>query len=442
VAQTAHGTPRLANQNNFAYSMLDVIQAAILYVGLLVLFMWRTLFPWQPGKKWTKYLNHVTLLYALCLCLYIFELVMFILAAVRDFQVSAGPEQPDVSAGPEQPDEVKWPIVSLRVMVIASPAAVFVNILLCGLQSLPHLEEIRMSPSNRATWQHDRALNVIALPAVYSVMSMSALVRVYTLLADEVQGAGNDVGWQEHKTIALAKYENCMCVGDLYEAWALYQFGALTVELLKKTFTSKEEADRTTGLYEAVDRVMWLGLLLFLAVCLVQSGYSLWMWVFVGPQEDYERFESRLDQFSLAGMVAAGAAIYNVHTVEHRFGNLIEGYAPFLKFMSVKLLVFFAFWQKPVIWILRLIKVIRLSDVQAKLLQATLVTFECLLCAVLHTTAWKANEPWYSTSVDSDHDDANGEKRALLASAGDRATNQTNIDRGANNTLPYNPQFV
>merc|ERR1719265_1122865 len=94
-------------------------------------------------------------------------------------------------------------------------------------------------------------------------------------------------------------------------------------------------------------------------------------------------------------MVASAAAVYNVHIVESTFQDQIESYRPFLKFMSVKLLVSFAFWQMWVLDLLKLVHIVDLDNTQLKLLHAALIIYECLLSAVLHCFAWRASEEWY-----------------------------------------------
>ncbi|CAK0876582.1 unnamed protein product [Prorocentrum cordatum] len=105
----------------------------------------------------------------------------------------------------------------------------------------------------------------------------------------------------------------------------------------------------------------------------------------------------------MLGLIASGAAVYNVHTIESTFGHLIEGYSPLLKFLSVKLLVFFAFWQLKVLLVLKTVGILRLPELQIKMLHAALLVFECFGSAVLHVKAWNATEVWYKADSDTEH---------------------------------------
>lgn len=392
----------------------DIGQSAVLYCGFLAILLWRCCFPWQTGKTWKKTFNHFTLLYILITCLYFFELVMFLITARKDYHASAeyavGFGKANSIGNSTHQDAVyvngqrEWPIYWLRFLVMCVPVVVPLIILMTGLQSRQHLQEIRQ---DSAQWQHDRVINILALPAVYAVVVMSGLARVYELVVEElIMETGNRkwTNWQEAKSTSFAEYETCIFVGDLYEAWALYQFGKLTIELLQNAMPDRHEEVEDSQSHgpssalsiQAISSVMWLGTGLFIMVNLVQTGWALYMWFFQNPTDHWTEFSYTLSRFSYAGMVASAAAIYNVHIVESTFGHFITGYNPFTKFLSVKILVFFAFWQGPILNIMRSIDIFNFTDVQMKLFQATLLVFECLFCACLHWFAWGSQEQWYA----------------------------------------------
>lgn len=392
-----------------------ILQAAALYVGFFVILAWRFVFPWQTGKTWKKSFNHFTLLYGLLAALYLWQLVMFIITAHKDWSTSRhlNIQRHSNSTRYEYIDVVngerEWPIHWLRCMVACVPAVVLLIIVMAAMQSRQHLIEIRQ---DSAQMQHDRVINILAMPAVYCVVAMSGLVRVYALVVEELivhEGHNVWTDWEEAKATSFAEYHTCVYVGDLYEAWALFQFSALTIELLQNALPETLEAVEDSGppaygpsaisprlSVDAISSVMWLGTGLFIIVNIVQTGWSLYMWFFQNPAAHWAEFEFTLSRFSYAGMVASAAAIYNVHIIERTFGYFINGYAPFLKFLSVKILVFFAFWQGPVLVMLQSLFILPFTDVQLKLLQATLLVFECLLCACLHVLAWNSQEQWYA----------------------------------------------
>lgn len=379
--------------------MFGVALCTALYLGLLFLFVWRAIYPWRYGSKWQRNFNYCTMLYNLLLALFAFETVMFVIAALDDFDTTLPPLDDD------------WPVVWLQRLVVSCPVVYLATLALCWYQSNQHISEIR---DHHATWLHDRALNVLATPAVYGLMSLVAMVEVYEFVVQERQTQVRNAGQvfpARVRDITFASYETCLHVADLYEAWALYQFGALTLDLLDRYFSpaapdtqASKAGSRPSDLgvvrravlsFSAVASVMWVGSALFIGTCLTQSGWSLYVWIFRNPADNWLQYEGSMTQFSYAGMVASTGALYNVHLVEKTFGHLVEGYSPFIKFLSVKLIVFFAFWQTGVLWMLQWWKIMTLTDVQLKLFQASLLVFECFLCAALHCFAWKANEDWY-----------------------------------------------
>jgi hypothetical protein len=120
-------------------------------------------------------------------------------------------------------------------------------------------------------------------------------------------------------------------------------------------------------------------------------------------------------------LIASGAAVYNVHTIESTFGHLIDGYSPLLKFLSVKLLVFFAFWQLKVLLVLKSLGILQLPELQIKMLHAALLVFECFGSSVLHVKAWTATEIWYKADSDVEH--------AKASEEGDHDEKVTNDER-------------
>lgn len=350
-----------------------------LYVALIVLFVWRLFCPWKCCGQRLVYLNYVYLLYGLLTILLVMVFIQFFIAVARDFRQDLTP-------------------MGLRVILLLTPPATLANLALSVSQSRGHMHEIK---AQCATMKHDRAVNILALPPVYGLMSMSALVQVY-------QWATKSPDWDPRST--FGRYETCTQVGDLYEAWALYQFGKLTLELLDETFSQRTQAQTAEEAakgdfvlsFMAVSSLAWLGTWTLMIVCLVQSGYTLWLWTFQDPEQSWDHYEGLIHQFRYAGMVAACAAVYNVHVVEHTFCTLITGYSPLLKFISVKFLVFFGFWQMWVLEVLKWIHLLHLNDAQLKLLNAALLIFECLLSSLLNCFAWPPREMWYGEHSESE----------------------------------------
>lgn len=396
--------------------MLDA--GLVLYIGLLYIWFWRWLTWWKHRKSNWIYGNYVFILFALVTVLLVYALVLFIHAALKDTGKQAWDTLP------------AW----LRPMMIGAPAAAVLVLLLCVTQSLQHVNEIRQ---DRAIVKHDRAVQIIILPAVYGVMAMNSLARLYQLVThdefDRNLGIGHGgknasshaaasllsssnatAALTAREELFLSKSETCFWVGDLYEAWALYQFAKLTLELIQASVTrmsrsenaaERDKAAALTVAHSAVESIAWLGVMLFFIVCVLQAGWSLYLltWTHLNSEDDWAGYMKRTSQFGAAGMVASAGAIYNVHIVESTFHSYFEGYRPLLKFITVKIIVSFAFFQKGIFSVLQAFQstlpdaaqrlsnkvpllgdILSFSEVEFGLFYDSLMLYECVLICLLH----------------------------------------------------------
>jgi len=394
--------------------MLDV--SLVLFVGLAILFCWRFIFWWRWGGKWLEYANYGVLLYVLLLVILIYVIVQFLIDALGTHgKASWG----------------KLPSYFHPAVLIAIPVAC-VTYLVCVLQAASHVNKIRL---NESAHMHDRVVQIVSLPAVYTVMALASLSRMFGVVAHGLELSDTNTPEYQHLSeFNLQKSEASFWVGDLYESWALYQFSKLTMELLSAAFarlgTSRNEQERNTanGLllaYPAVDSLAWLGVFGFLVVAIAHSGWSLWLLTFATDDEDM--FNSSQNVFYAAGTLASGAAIWNITIVEHTFSNYFEGYNPFLKFITVKILVSFAFFQRGAISVLKALQstlpgltsnlirkcpvigaLVNLPEDQFEIFYACLLIYECFLVALMHGWAWSPKEVWYKDSLP-------GELRPLTA---------------------------
>jgi len=397
--------------------MLDA--GLVLYIGLLALFLWRFLSGWRLCGAWLEYANYCVLLYVLLLVLLVHAIVLYVRAMCMAGGRAAWGDLPG------------W----LRPIMIAAPIAAVVAYTMCAAQTVRHVNEIRRGA---ATLRHDRAVQIIALPAVYGVMAMSALTRMYQLKAHSFEDSSvSKMGDEERKQLFLSKAETCFWVGDLYEAWALYQFGQLTLQLIRSSVhrmrssgshEQREAAQALLVAHGAVESIAWLGISLFLGVCLLQAGWSCYLLTFTAPIQDFTQYNARMSQFAAAGMVASAGAIYNVHVVESTFQEYLKGYRPLLKFITVKIIVSFAFFQRGLFHMFASFQqtlpgmmqtlmdkvpllgdILRMGEVDFNLFYSSLILYECILIALLHGCAWNAAEPWYA-DADADDQDVATEK--------------------------------
>lgn len=438
----------------------------LMYGGLLILAGWRGLCFYRCCGFWLSILNYTSLLYLILTASLVYSTVLF----YKMYQ------QPLVTA--VHPDAQIWSVGWLRPFVLGSPVAVCLSVLLCWFQTEGHVFEIH---KDTGTLKHDRAVQIIALPSVFAVMAMASMVPMYELVTGNIdeemlqtpfgvdirmrfgqlQGtsmlpnvtspiasttqrpsapssiyqASSD-NWQEKLDLALWRYETCFYVGDLFEAWALYQFGKLALELIRESFerqaNSEHEAERQAARellasHSAVTSLTWLGTSTFVIVCVGQTACSLWP--YIGGSTNGAA--NLMLQFQVAGFVASGAAIYNVFVVERAFHPHLVHSSPLLKFLSVKILVSLSFFQRGTLVLLQtgnkllpdmvqkivgylplVGDLLNLTQVQLHLFYPALILYECFMSAIMHLWAWKPNEAWYAADLD---DVAGSERQPLLA---------------------------
>jgi hypothetical protein len=403
----------------------------VVYAGLLALGIWRYMSMWRLCGNALVWANYCVLGYMFFFVLLVSALWTFISATLSSGGKAAWGMLPN------------W----MHPFVLGAPVAACISYALNAAQTLQHVNEIRL---NKAVLKHDRVVQIIALPAVYGVMAMSSLARMYEFLTVQqhtairgFHGNASLVPPREEDTeleqLFISKSETCFWVGDLYEAWALYLFGLLTLDLIKESLNRRlqgtdTERHEAVVAYVAVEKIAWLGVTLFLVFCIVQAGWALYLLTFTDTT--YDLFNTRMSQFKAAGMVASVGAIYNVHTVESTFHLELENYRPLLKFITVKIIVSFAFFQRQTITVLSEIQdtlpgmvqsivkalpilgdLIEMSDVHFELFYDALILYECILISALHWYGWSPYEEWYLNSPDED------ENKPLMGYSGEPPTN-------------------
>lgn len=385
-------------------SLID--SALVLYLGLFVLFLWRQLCAWKCCGKWLEYANYCSLLLALVFVIFCYDAYYFYMTTTTTDGKATWESMPG------------W----LRPWVLVAPGICLLTFVGSAVQTWQHVEQIR---NESAVDRHDKAVQIIMLPAVYSVMGMGALTRVYTFLGSESDpyAPAN----QEDLHRALARGETCFWVGDLYESWALYQFGLLTLDVLKSNFKfesqcGKTESERAAalallGATPAVESLVWLGILSFVVCCVAQAGWALWLLTF-DSHETSREFDDSMSQFTMAGFLASCSAIYNVFIVETSYSRYLDSFYPIWKFFTVKILVTFAWVQKTVFKVLMNVntmlpphakkfcdgipilgQIMSFPKAQFELFYGCLIMTECLLVCICHYWAWNSSEEWYDTAA-------------------------------------------
>ncbi|CAJ1370878.1 unnamed protein product [Effrenium voratum] len=426
--------------------MLDA--GLVLYLGLVVLFVWRFLSGWRLCGAWMEYANYCMLLYMLLLVLNAWAIYSFISLALRPEGSQVWEPLP------------RW----LRPMVLGTPAAAVFTYILAFIQTCQHVNEIRRGAG---TLKHDRAVQIIALPAVFGCMAMNALTKVFQSAAryniedpqrsaapslllrgfrgPEGPSGGPGSNSTNTEQFYMAQVETCYQVGDLYEAWALYQFCKMTLEILKNSLehVAKEKSDSerktvASGLlvaHKSLADIAYTGVSMFLVVCCAEAGWSLYLLTFTNPEENWADYNSQMGKFQAAGLVASMAAIYNLSTVEMEFHTYFQDYGPLLKFMTVKLLLSLAYFQKGCVYVLQTVnrslpgllqsiigkvpfvkELVSMGETEFYLFYSSVILYECVLGVFLHYFAWPSDESFYGLDEET-CEGTEAEKKPLLDKA-------------------------
>mmetsp|Transcript_68628 Transcript_68628/g.107313 ORF Transcript_68628/g.107313 Transcript_68628/m.107313 type:complete len:406 (+) Transcript_68628:77-1294(+) len=375
----------------------------ILFLGLFVLFLWRQIFWWRICGTFLRRFNYIVLMLVLVCLIMVYDCYRFWLA-FRSSSSGTWIETP----------------VWLKVTTYGSVILLWPIFCLSSYLIYQHIECIK---GEAAVLWHDRALQIVILPLVFAAMCMSCLTECYTFMihdtSPEINAKMEDM---------LASAETCMWIADLYEAWALYQFGVLTIEILKQLWLkqgySKDQAARSSGLallqaHPAVERLAWMGILSFVLVSVADVAVALFFLTIGHRTPDFVgKFNSAEADFDVAGFLASCTAIYNVYVLEHQFHHTLEEFCPFLKFLTVKILVTFAYGQQYFFeflqvmnslfptWVQNIVAGIPVLSTLTDCSQALFYTFyaglmiiECFFIALAHIYAWPSAEAWYDEAM-------------------------------------------
>lgn len=388
-----------------------------LFAGLLFLFLWRGIAGWRCCGRFLRYFNYMSLLLVLIFVILVYDSVEFAMAFL-------GPHSLEWDSSPG------W----LKFIVYCGPFVVWVNYALGTHQCFQHMVSIR---EESAVLRHDRAVQIIVLPAVYGAMCMSCLTKCYAyLLSDRSPGNAG-------ANLAVVQAETCLWIGDLYESWALYQFGVLSLEVmessLRRQSNSKDSEERAAAnalivAHGAVTRLAWLGIMSFVLVSVADSAVALWYLTVGADTPNFvSRFNNAETQFDAAGFLASCAAIFNVYVVEQTFHHFLEDFHPFLKFLTVKILVSFAYCQllffdglqdvynasplafrKKIDDIPVLGALCKFNEAEFYAFYSALLILECLLIAIMHMWAWGSTEVWYDDDEEEELMDSSYEQKMLM----------------------------
>jgi len=324
------------------------------------------------------------------------------------------------------------PIPFTRGAGILAPWIVLLTWCICAHGTWRHAKEI---------WQgtgvsnfHDLVIQILALPMVYSLMALSAVLRMWRLMSNsfgEIEGDWHEDwqnSWERTRAKALQIYEADYAVADLYESWALHHFAVLAMALLRQSFDStssqlqRSAADLDAnsnnmfqawaltlkGMHKSVSNLAMLGIWSFVISCTCSSFYILGAVMCQnlfgddsGIGQLIRRNVEKISFFTYGmGCVASSVAICNMIQIERTFHIELLRFGPFLKFWGTKILVSIAFLQT-IVFQLPVPPFKDMSTVQMNVTYSTLICYECLLISLLHMYAWSPREPWYADEVEN-----------------------------------------
>jgi len=292
----------------------------------------------------------------------------------------------------------------MRVLVLGSCPAVVLTQLIAWTQIFRHLWRIKDSSCRLEDNElRDKAIQIILLPVIYSVVAYNNVIRLMNLFTGVADLCRPEWGlaFAEKKEYTLSLYEANLSMADFYEAVALLYFTQLTVDHIEKTMIGHSK-DKDPDHIEVVKKIHTVmsgmvtsGVMSFCLTCLltffrglVLVFYMAWFHT-VLPASSEGSLPAML---SGAGLIASTVAIGNVVNVELSFHHELEAFVPGAKFWSTKVIVSIAFIQEAALGLLGNVTIMgesKLSDLQINLLYCSLLSYEVLLVAVLHVKAWQ-----------------------------------------------------
>jgi len=278
----------------------------------------------------------------------------------------------------------------LRLISLGTPVATLLTFCMSAFHVASH------AYTNGADWmtgQRDRCMQVLALPMVYGIMSFKSVLRFWSLYTGSVS-KDFPGDWDAQKAfifdMSLANYDT----GDLYEAWALYQFGQLCLVQIDKTFKNKSESKE---LLDATKSLTTLGVATFVVTCFIQATCKIALSMYEHITGIAMNKHTLQPYLTGMGLVSSSVAITNVVKIELGFHKQLEPLRPASKFWSTKILVSIAFMQEIVIDFL-LSSV--LNELERALLYASLICYEIVAITGLHWVAWHIDEGYLNRDKD------------------------------------------
>eukprot|EP00435_Cladocopium_sp_Y103_P050464 s171_g15.t1 len=321
------------------------------------------------------------------------------------------------------------PVVDvLRCMAIATPFVTIFTLMVTLLHLWRHHVNLERAFDRGLHWypshSHDLAMQVAAMPLIYGVFALDCVIQTLLLMTGQcfVNEAVSPKMLDMMRHMTEERYSSNLELADLCEAWALYNFGRLClmrirrqirqeVPMLRASLASLDE-DQQRGLlifrdpehflFRPLEVTTGIGVKFFVYTCVAKSLFALTV-TFVADTFHIRLCDqvpwlcSLLPLMDGAAFVSSTIAILSLIAIEHGFHQILrlEGFAPVLKFLGVKVLVTVTCMQSLVISLFHKRDLLK-SD-EANLCNACLLCFEVLPLSVLTYHAWKprGSGDWY-----------------------------------------------
>lgn len=386
---------------------------------------------WEKLNPWLRMLSHyytIAFLGFLWLlkdnviatleCLNTFGLIdpsRFLLTAegLEQTRCPNGTQLPPLNWTADERDQVRFDQQGwMRMLVIGSCPAVVLTQMIGWTQIGRHWLRIKNSESVRLSGVdghelRDRAIKIMFLPVIYSVVAYNNVIRLMNLFSGIIDFCRPEwyLGFDEKAAYTSTLYEANLAMADFYEAIALLQFTKLAVHHIKVYFrrgsktpekgslarvdTSKlEKSDPVLKVTKVMTSLVMSGVMSFVVTCFLSFAKGLYLVFYMAFYKQVVSVAGSLpSMLSGAGLVASTVAISNVVNVEVEFHEELHLFNPGAKFWSTKIIVSIAFIQEFLLGLLGSYGP-KLSELQINLLYCSLLCYEVLLVALLHVWAW------------------------------------------------------
>mmetsp|Transcript_75 Transcript_75/g.274 ORF Transcript_75/g.274 Transcript_75/m.274 type:complete len:654 (-) Transcript_75:45-2006(-) len=252
--------------------------------------------------------------------------------------------------------------------------------------------------SAMVTLPRDVAIQVLLLPMVYSILAAKNVCNTWSRMTNHFEPAlycfnRTDA---EKRTLLDDSFEANFALADMYEAWALYCFGQMVGKVLEPDLRKKIRLE----VVKAFESLLLIDVSVFVLVCVVGAYYQIFItwckWRFgLDLCEKIPAVCSIGPYLVGAKWCSSSIAIYNLFTVEHKFGLLstMITFGPNLKFWSIKIMVLVAFWMALAMVIVR--DACHLTSDQSQLLDASFRIYVMAFVAIINLKAWWPWSSWY-----------------------------------------------